>query len=179
MYKRYIKKEYPNTENFIKEMIYNLLFILDKYIEIKDEFNIDIQIIICFPYIPLPITDEYMMNFSKKTNTTYYKVISHKERLELWNLYCNDLIKMINKNLNYKNIIHIFDLRNIFMQKGLDYFSRKDCEDHHPDLSVSHIELNKILDEYIFYDKNDLPFKIKYNNWKKSHMYPHVRRPLI
>ena len=35
-------------------------------------------------------------------------------------------------------------------------------------------------DNYIKYnDNNNIPFKIKYNNWKFDFMYPHIRRPLL
>ncbi len=73
-----------------------LINVINSYVEIEKNIkDLDIQIIICFPYIPLPISDEYMKEFSKKTNSIYYEVIEHNERIELWNNYCNILINSI------------------------------------------------------------------------------------
>lgn len=180
-FKRFVKNEFPDTQIFINEMIDNLIYVINNYFEIEKKIsNLDIQVIICFAHIPLYVSDEYMLNFSKRTNSIYYKVIDHKERISLWNNYCDNVIKYISNNYSqYKKKLHIFDLRSSFIQKRLNYFSRKDCEDHHPDLSISHLELTSILDNYLFYDNNNIPFKIKYNNWKFDFMYPHIRRPLL
>ena len=179
-YKRFINNEFPNTEIFINEMKNTLINTLDTYLEIEKNLkDLNINIIICFPYIPLPITDEYMKNFSKKTNSIYYKVIDHNERISLWNNYCNKVTNEIKSNKKYDKKIHIFDLRENFLNKGLDYFSRKDCQDHHPDLSISQYLLTNLLDNHNFYTNNYLSFNIKYNNWKFDFMYPHLRRPFI
>lgn len=180
-YKRYINNEYPDTNIFINEMNNTLINVINSYVEIEKNIkDLDIQIIICFPYIPLPISDEYMKEFSLKTNSIYYDVIEHNERIELWNNYCNTLINSIKYNKEYNEFyskkIHIFDLRDIFLKKGFEYFLRKDCEDHHPDLSITHLEITKILDNYIFYNNLNKPFYIKYKNWKYNYMYSHIRR---
>ena len=108
-YKRFLKKEFPNTEIFISEMINNLLFVINNYFEIEKNNNLDIQIIVCFPYLPLPLSNDYMKDFSEKTNTIYYDVISHNERITLWNNYFDNFIKIISTNPLYiKKKIYIF-----------------------------------------------------------------------
>lgn len=177
-YKRFINKEFPDVEIFINQMKDNLLDVINKYLELQNKIKgLDLQIIVCFPYIPLPLSNEYMKKFAFRTNSIYYQVINHNERIELWNRFCNKIINSISSNQNYNKKIHIFDLRKTFLDKGFNYFSRKDFEDHHPDLSISHLEITKILDDYIFYDNNNISFYLNYKNWQFDFMYPHLRRP--
>lgn len=168
-YKRNILNENPNVDLLIQEMIDSYIFIINKILESK----LKTQIIICFPFMPMPLSEDYMDIFSKKTNTVNYKVISHNERCKLWDNFCDKLSKIIFNH--YKNI-KIIDIRNDFKENGYDKYS---ClkEDHHPLLCVTqHLIIKKIkLIEFKF---NNKILKLKPNEWKYNYMYPHIRRPL-
>ena len=89
-YKRNILHENIDTDKFIDEMVLVFHKILEKYLEKKilaKQKGINVFIIICFPFIPLPLSSEYMKNFSEKTHTEYYDVIDYNERCNLWNIY--------------------------------------------------------------------------------------------
>ncbi len=182
-YKRYILKENPDTDIFLELIIENYIQIIERYLSIeknmKKERDINFQIIISFPYLPLPLTDGYMDYFSKKTNSLYYQVISHKERLKLWNKFCDKITILLKDKIEFNKKIYIFDIRQHFYCKGFNYFQRKDCEDHHPDFVISQKSLINLLKSQEFINHNNKKFFLKYKNYLGDKMYPHFRRPFI
>lgn len=182
-YKRYILKENPDTDLFIQEMVTSFTKIIDKYILLEKEIRklkkINFNFIITFPFIPLPLSENYMKNFSIKSETLYYQVISHHERFYLWYIYCNKLIETIN-NYDYKKL-HIIDLREDFIKKGFQHFMNKNDEDHHPNFIITKEYIINKLNNIKFIDDNVLPdsnIKLKIKSWQYNYLYTHVRRPL-
>ena len=177
-YKRNILKENIDTDKFIDEMVSSFHKILEKYLykkEIAKQNGINIFIVLCFPFVPLPLSKEYMKNFSEKTNTEYYDVIDYSERCELWNIYCDRMIDLVNKQ--YKKLIQIIDVRDYFINNGYKKYLSKE-EDHHPDISKTQYLIIDRLNDIIFNDFNDTYFKLDCDNLDKQYMYPHIRRPL-
>ena len=179
-YKRDILKENVDLEVFINEMCNTYKNILNKFLDIENELRksrlIKLNIILCFPYVPLLIPKDYLIDFSKKTNTKYYNIIDHEERLKLWNIYCDKMIHYINTN-NFDNI-KLIDVREDFIKNGISYYMRNDIIDHHPDfVKTQHLIINKINKLNFKNDNNEI-IKLKCNEWKKSKMYEHIRRPL-
>jgi len=179
-YKRYIQNINPDLDVFINEMYLSFTNIIKKYIEIEKELNmkkdINLFLIVCFPFIPLPLSDNYMNDFSIKNNTEYYQVISHKERCNLWNIYCNKICNFINEN--YYNKIKILDIRSEFLKYGFQPFLRNDIEDHHPDFIKTQKYIISNLKNIKFYDKNNNLIKLKPRPYLLDKMYKHIRRPL-
>lgn len=179
-YKRYILNQNPDTNVFIDEMIDSFKKIIDKYIilesEIKKFKNIDFFIIITFPFIPLPLSLDYMHNFSQKNNTLYYEVLSHHERFYLWYNYCNKLIDLIN-TYNFKKL-YLIDLRNDFLRKGFAHFTNKNIEDHHPNYIITKEYIIKYLNNLTFYNNDNKIIKLKIKSWQHNYLYSHVRRVL-
>ena len=177
-YKRNILHENIDTDKFIDEMIINFDKIIEKFLErkiIAKQKGINIFIIICFPFIPLPLSDNYMKIFSEKTHTEYYPVIAYSERLKLWNIYCNKMIDLVNSD--YKHLVYIIDVRESFKNNGyINYLTVE--EDHHPDISKTQYLIINQLNNMVFNTFDDVSIKIKCNNWKDQCMYHHVRRPL-
>lgn len=179
-YKLLKLREKINTNNFINEIIVVFDKILKKYIKIINEYNNNkcnnnknIYIIIVLPYNPLPLSNDYMYNFSKKNNTEFYNILSYEDRLELWNIYCNKLINIINSN--YKNI-NIIDLRKYFKDEGYkNYLSQE--EDHHPDINKTKELFIKELNNLEFND-NEVYLKLEPKPYEGLNMYKHIRRPL-
>jgi hypothetical protein len=120
-----------------------------------------------------------MEDFSKKTNTLYYEVISHEERLKLWNKFCDKVILLLTANKEYNKKIYIFDTRQDFYSKGFNYFQRKDKEDHHPDFVISQESLINLLKSQKFLNHNNEKFFLTYKKYLGKSMYPHIRRPFI
>ncbi len=180
-YKRFVLNQNPDINNFINEMINSFKKIINKYIILEQELkkkikNINFFIIITIPFIPLPLSESYMKNFSEKNNTTFYEVISHHERFYLWYIYCNKLIEII-KQFNF-NRLYIIDLRNDFINKGFQYFMNKNIEDHHPNFLITKDYIIKQLDKITFYnDKNNI-ICLKKISWQYNYLYKHCRRPL-
>ena len=179
-YKRFILNQNPDTNNFIDEMINSFEKIINKYILLEQELkkikNINFFIIITIPFIPLPLSESYMTNFSEKNNTTFYEVISHHERFYLWYIYCNKLIESI-KSLNF-NRLYIIDLRQDFINKGFQHFMNKDIEDHHPNFLITKEYISKELNKITFYNDKNLIIYLKKKSWQHNYLYPHIRRPL-
>ncbi len=182
-YKRYILKENPDTNIFIDEMISSFTNIINKYILLEQEIRkirkINFNLIITFPFIPLPLSENYMENFSNNTQTLYYQVNPHHERFYLWYIYCNKLIDII-ENYKYKKI-HIIDLRNDFIKKGFQHFMNKNCEDHHPNFLITKEYIINKLNNINFINDYDIPnyfIKLKTKPWIHNYLYPHIRRPL-
>jgi len=182
-YKRYILKEKPNIEVFLELIVQNYVQLVERYLslekEMKKDRDINFQIIVTFPFLPLPLSEGYMDYFSKKTNSVYYEVISHKERLKLWNIFCDKVILLLSKNVEYNKKIYIFDIRQDFYNKGFNYFQRKDCEDHHPDFVISQKSLINLLESQEFLNHNNEKILLGYKNYLDKTMYPHIRRPFI
>lgn len=179
-YKLFKLKEKINTNNFINEIIVTFDKILKKFIEITNEYNIKnkynnkkVFIIIVIPFEPLPLSNDYMLKFSKKNNTEFYNILSYKERVNLWNIYANKLKNMI--KLNYKEI-KVIDLRNYFKDDGYkNYLST--VEDHHPDINKTKDIFIKELNN-IEFNNNDVYLKLQAKPYTGITMYDHVRRPL-
>jgi hypothetical protein len=173
-YKLFKLYETINTNNFINEIIVVFNKILEKYTNIiKNNINKNIQIIVVFPFEPLPLSDKYMLNFSKKTNTEFYNILSYKERNNLWNIYCDKLTNII--NTNYKHI-KIIDLRNYFKNGDYNNFLSI-SEDHHPDINKTKDIFIKELANLEF-NNNEVYFKLIPKPYQKKEMYQHIRRPL-
>jgi len=168
-YKLYKLRENIDKNNFINEIIIIYDKILKKFNEICIEYNNkNIIIILVFPFEPLPLSKDYMKNFSKKNNTEFYNILSYTERVNLWNIYCNKLINIINHNYSRFKII---DLRNYFKNNGYNNYINKE-EDHHPDL-------NKSKDIFIIeFNKLDIKSIIIPSPYQGLSMYSHIRRPL-
>ena len=120
-----------------------------------------------------------MRDFSKKTNTLYYEVISHEERLKLWNRFCDMVILLLSNNIEYNKKIYIFDIRQDFYSKGFNHFIRKDIEDHHPDFVISQESIINLLKSQQFLNHNNEKILLSYKNYLDKTMYPHKRRPFI
>ena len=182
-YKRYILNENPNIDLFLEIMIQNYVKLVERYLsiekEMKKEREINFQIIVTFPFLPLPLSDGYMNDFSKKTNTLYYEVISHEERLKLWNRFCDKVILLLSDNIEYNKKIYIFDIRQDFYSKGFNYFQRKDIEDHHPDFVISQESIINLLKSQQFLNHNNEKILLSYKNYLDKTMYSHKRRPFI
>lgn len=167
-YKRDILKQNPNTNDFINEMINSYTFLIQRFL------NNNINIIICFPFMPLPLSDNYLDNFSKKTNTVNYKIISHSERCLLWDNFCDKMIEIINQN--YKQV-KIIDIRNNFKIDGYNNYINLEIEDHHPLLHKTQSLISKQIKNFKFY-YNDNILTLETNEWNKNYMYEHIRRPI-
>lgn len=177
-YKRNILKENIDTCKFIDEMISIFDKVLEKYLQKKilaKQKGINIFIILCFPFIPLPLSKNYMKNFSEKTNTEYYDVIDYGERCKLWNIYCDKMIDLV--NCKYKHLIYIIDVRESFTNNDYkNYLTQQ--EDHHPDMSKTQYLIIDRLNNIVFNNFDDVSIQLKCNNWKDHCMYHHIRRPL-
>ena len=177
-YKLFKLREKINNNNFINEIIVTFDKILKKYTKIINENNIgnsnkNIHIIVVFPFEPLPLSNDYMSNFSKKNNTEFYNILSYEDRVELWNIYCNKLKNMI--NLNYKHI-KIIDLRNYFKNNGYENYLSIE-EDHHPDINKTKDIFIKELNNLEF-NNNEVYLKLQAKPYCGLNMYRHIRRPL-
>lgn len=179
-YKRFILNQNPDVNIFIEEMITSFKNIINKYITLENELkkikNINFFFIITFPFIPLPLSENYMDIFSKNTNTIYYPVISHHERLYLWYIYCDKLINIINE-FKHKRI-YIIDLRENFIKKGFQHFMNKDIEDHHPNFIITKEYIINQLNKITFYNDDQQVIYLKKKPWQHNYLYPHLRRPL-
>ncbi len=179
-YKRFILKQNPDTNTFIDEMINSFMNIIDKYILLEKNLqkikNINFHIIITFPFIPLPLSECYMKNFSNNNNTIFYDVISHHERFYLWYIYCNKLISII-KSYNFKRL-YIIDIRNDFIKKGFQHFMNQNNEDHHPNFLITKEYIIKQLNDLTFYDNKNKIIDLENLSWNKNFLYSHIRRPL-
>lgn len=175
-YKRNILNENIDTDKFIDEMISVYHKVLEKYLRKKilaKQKGINIFIIICFPFIPLPLSNEYMKIFSEKTDTEYYEVIDYSERCKLWNIYCEKMIDLVNKY--YKHLVYIIDIRESFKNNGFKNYLTEE-EDHHPDISKTQYLIIDQLKNITFNTFDDISIKLDCNNWDKHYMYQHVRR---
>uniref|UniRef100_A0A6C0AZD1 SGNH hydrolase-type esterase domain-containing protein n=1 Tax=viral metagenome TaxID=1070528 RepID=A0A6C0AZD1_9ZZZZ len=179
-YKRFILKENPDTYTFIDEMINSFKNIIDKYILLEKNLqkikNINFHIIITFPFIPLPLSESYMKNFSNNNNTIFYDVISHHERFYLWYIYCNKLISII-KSYNFKRL-YIIDIRNDFIKKGFQHFMNLKNEDHHPNFLITKEYIITQLNNLTFYDNQNRIINLENLSWNNNFLYSHIRRPL-
>jgi hypothetical protein len=189
-YKKFIDNNSPgwrsgwSLRGLNKPEYSNILFnpIYDLSDNIKNVFifltfeNIDFFIIITFPFIPLPLSLDYMYNFSQKNNTLYYEVLSHHERFYLWYNYCNKLIDLIN-TYNFKKL-YLIDLRNDFLRKGFAHFTNKNIEDHHPNYIITKEYIIKYLNNLTFYNNDNKIIKLKIKSWQYNYLYPHLRRVL-
>lgn len=179
-YKRYILKQEIDTKNFIDEMIISFTKIINKYTNIEKELkkikNIDFHIIITFPFIPLPLSENYMYDFAKNNKTLYYPVISHIERCNLWDIYCNKLSEILYK-YNFKRL-YIIDLRDDFLKKEFQYFINKDKEDHHPNFIATSRYIIEKLNKINFTNDKGITIKLKIEPWLSNYLYPHIRRPI-
>lgn len=177
-YKRYVLNEYPNTNVFIQEMCNSYLYLINAYQQIQKEMyeKKNIFMIITFPFSPIPLSLDYMKNFSLKNNTEYYQVISHEERFKLWNIFCEKITHMINR-LSNSNIF-IIDVRKDFCEDGYRKYICQDYEDHHPDLTKTQWLVSSYFKKIRFYSFRGEKIEIHPDEYKETHMYRHVRRPL-
>ena len=167
-YKRDILKQNPDVNIFINEMIDSYIFLINKYLKEN------IYIIICFPFMPIPLSDTYLDEFSKRTNTINYKIISHSERCLLWDKFCDKMTNIINKN--YKQV-KILDIRNNFKLEGYDKYINLGIEDHHPLLNKTQFLISNLIKKLKF-NFNEKIFTLETNEWDKEFMYEHIRRPI-
>lgn len=183
-YKRFIKKENPNLEFFIKDMCEAFMNIILEYLNIEEQLNknnnlINFFIIVSFPFMPLPLSEDYMKNFSRENNTEYYQVISHKERCYLWNLYCDKMIDIINNlNKSFLKKIYIIDVRRHFIKNGFLEYSNTLKEDHHPDFTKTQKLIISNLKNINFINNEKKEINLKLNSWQNNYLYRHIRRPL-
>lgn len=177
-YKLFKLGENINKNNFINEIIITFNKILKNYTKIISEYNSkyntnkNMHIIVVFPFEPLQLSNDYMLNFSKKHNSEFYNILSYEDRVKLWNIYCDKLKNIINSNYKHINII---DLRKYFKNGGYkNYLSI--VEDHHPDINKTKDIFIKELNDLEF-NNNEVYIKLIPKAYDGITMYDHIRRP--
>ena len=169
-YKRDVKKEYPDTTNYIKEMVSGIEFILNSIRELEN-FHKDkrIDIVITFPYVPIDLDIYYLKRYNEKNNIPgYYLTIPTEERRYLWEIYKQTVKEMIKLRLYDKGRCHIIDIATE-MNVNLKKYNRE-YEDHHPDfIKTQHLIAKEI---------RNINIGLNPTCYLK-HLYPHIRRTLI
>ena len=66
-FKRDVRGENPDTSLFIAEMAEALTDIMKQIQDLQTPESPSVRVVLCFPFAPLPLEEDYMLRYSRKT----------------------------------------------------------------------------------------------------------------
>ena len=178
-YKRDVQKQDVDTEAFIEEMLCALSSSVDRIIAVGEALRAracggpQVHVILCFPFMPMPLSDGYMEEFDRKYGGGNYRVIEHTERCSLWAQFCESATRRI--CAAHPDSVQVVDVREDFEREGFAAFSTEH-EDHHPDLARTQHAVAARLRALRFSAGNGELIGLEPVLWPHAEMYPHERR---
>mmetsp|Transcript_15852 Transcript_15852/g.26350 ORF Transcript_15852/g.26350 Transcript_15852/m.26350 type:complete len:327 (+) Transcript_15852:165-1145(+) len=178
-YKRDVLKQDVDTAAFIEEMICALESTVDKIVAqsklLIERGGPEVHIVLGFPYIPLPLSDNYLQVFDAKYGGGSYRVISHDERCKLWHKFCDSSQQRI---IAKHPDVQVVDIRQEFKEQGFAAFMRSptDEEDHHPDLAKTQHAVAAKVRALRFSTYDGSTVGMEPSLWPHQVMYEHKRR---
>lgn len=178
-YKRDVLKQNPDTEKFVDEMIAELSVSVDRLIARGHELRAlpcggpELHVILCFPFVPLPLSDGYLEEFDRKYGGGSYQVIAHSERVALWERFCREAARRIVASHPSVNVV---DVRDDFAEHGFGAYTHEHEEDHHPDLAKTQHAVAARVEALRFATADGSTATLKPRLWPHKAMYPHSRR---
>merc|ERR1719230_887024 len=96
----------------------------------------ELQIVLCFPFAPLPLAEDYMLRYAKSTPAAGpgYRVFSQEERLSLWKRFIASMSVAVS---GLESNVPVVDVTADFEAQGSEAFMHVGKEDHHPDFIKS------------------------------------------
>merc|ERR1719230_1837137 len=96
----------------------------------------ELQIVLCFPFAPLPLAEDYMLRYAKSTPAAGpgYRVFSQEERRSLWKRFITSMSDAV---AGLESRVPIADVTADFESKGDAAFMHETKEDHPPDFIKS------------------------------------------
>ena len=182
-YKRDVLKQDVDTNAFIEEMCCALSKTVDsivqrgKELRERPEGGPEVHIVLCVPFVPLPLSDGYLEEFERRNGGDVrdaYRVIAHDERIKLWSQFCDASQQRI--LAKHPHCVHVADVRDDFTTNGFEAYMLKHEEDHHPDLAKSQHAVAERIESLSFAAADGGTLKLETKLWPKAEMYPHVRR---
>jgi len=127
-FKRSVQNEHPDTTAFLAEMTKALSAVVtEAHAMAASRKGPALQLVLAFPFAPLPLPDDYIHRVYAAEPPTY-DMVPRDERLELWKGFILAMQGAV-QGLN----IPIVDVTPVFEAQGAETFMNDDHEDHHPD----------------------------------------------
>merc|ERR1711998_755888 len=127
-FKRSVQNQHPCTSSFLGEMTEAFTAVITELKALADERKGPaLQVVLAFPFAPLPLPDDYIHRVYAAEPPTY-DMVPRDERLELWKGFILAMQGAV-QGLN----IPIVDVTPVFEAQGAETFMNDDHEDHHPD----------------------------------------------
>merc|ERR1711998_5110 len=127
-FKRSVQNDNPCTSSFLGEMTEAFTAGITELKALADERKGPaLQVVLAFPFAPLPLPDDYIHRVYAAEPPTY-DMIPRDERMELW----RGFITALESNVEGLNV-PIVDMTPVFEAQGASTFMNSEHEDHHPD----------------------------------------------